>query len=401
MSGVISDKIKFFLPRGSPGKEKLCIPCCQNLCILIYENLCSCNYRLQFQVTELYKGDFIGKVTDSDCIEAEARMTGLTNWIDHTRIIPKINFGPEEESKIIIKDEFNLTYFISKNIRMDLCEVCGFEFDRNESILTNNSQIKFVCGEPSSRLELYKNVTAFLKLLSLFTEDIPTLTQLNFVFSNGRTIEHLSTRRSKSKDDLSSFPMFTHKDICFKIVVENFYNNRDKFVRVIDLLNASIKNPTAEISFLNITTAFEVFHQVFLEENHNEIRNKLSEELLQKGIINRNSKKWDQILRYYHIFKMIEGTDFFKRNILHPDKTLSLIRDSRNYYTHYTITNKEIWSPNKLIFANKELRQILKGVIFKELQLPDSLINKKLNYLVDGFYINYEENDYSLRYLQQ
>lgn len=355
----------------------------------------------RFLINELYKGDFINKALECDCIEAEARMTGLTNWINNPRIKPEITFSTSKESRIIIMDFFTKTFPVSNNITLELTEFCGDSYDRNETILKNLSQIKFTCKNPSSRLELYKNVVSFLQLLSLFTFDLPQLTMLNFSFSNGRTVEHLSTNKVKITDENDALLSYDQIEKEWPKAIAIFYAQRDKFSKILALLIASIENITAEISFLNITTAFEVFHKYFLEDGNSSMRQTLTTELIEAEVINRDSGKWDQIIRYHHLFKFTEDIEFFKQNFQNPYKTIVLIRDSRNYYTHYTPSEKQIWTPNQLLFANKALRQLLKAVILKKLEIPDSLINKLLNNRGAIFYQDYEKNKYSLHYLDR
>lgn len=75
------------------------------------------------------------------------------------------------------------------------------------------------------------------------------------------------------------------------------------------------------------------------------------------------------------------------------------MKDSRNYYTHYSPTSKEIWMPNRLLYANKMLRQLLKGVVLKQLQLLDDLITRLLNVRFATIFHRYEKNEYSMYYL--
>ncbi len=75
------------------------------------------------------------------------------------------------------------------------------------------------------------------------------------------------------------------------------------------------------------------------------------------------------------------------------------MRDSRNYYTHYTKGSSTIWTPNQLTPVNTALRQLLKGALLKKLGLEDSLINKLLNNRAAYSYQDYEKNQYSLLFL--
>jgi len=353
----------------------------------------------RFIINELYKGDYIDKVTESNCIGAEARMTGLTNWINNPRIKPEIRFLTSEQGKVIVKEFFTKSFIITDNITLELCEFCEENYSRNETVLRNMSYVKFIANMPVSRLELYKNTTAFLKFLSLFTDDLPQFTRLNYSFSKEKHVEYFGSSQLKETAENEALLTFDLLEVYCKKALELFYRDRDKYVKVLDLLNASIKNNTSEISFLNITTAFEVVHKFFYEKDNEETRKGLHDELLKAGLIKRATKKWEQVIRYHHLFKLTESIDFVKQNFVNPLKTIDLIRESRNYYTHYSDTEKEIWTPNRLLYANKALRQLLKAVILKQLLLPNELVNKLLNNKAAFFYHDYKKNEYSHNYL--
>ncbi|TWI85869.1 hypothetical protein IQ13_1038 [Lacibacter cauensis] len=358
----------------------------------------SSSSRCKFVINELYEGDFVSEATEKNCIEAEVRITGLTNWINHPRIKPEITFSTSEQSKVILKEFFTRTFQISEHTQLELCEFCGENYSRNQTILQNLSFVKLKNSKPTSRLEMYHIATAFSKLLSLFSDDVPRFTYLQFSFTSKKQVISLSTKGVTEPDNNDTLLSYDKLELYWPKILETYYSKRDKYVKVIDLLIASIKNNTAEISFLNITTAFEVFHKYFYEKENEALRKVLLSELSEVGLVNRPTKRWEQIIRYHHLFKIIEGIDFFKQNFQNPLKTIDLIRESRNYYTHYHETEKEIWTPNRLLYANKALRQLLKGVILKELQLPDHLINKLLSNRAAVFYQDYENNEYSLHF---
>lgn len=367
--------------------------------------LINCTFRqsisnsCRFVINEFYKGDFLHNVTEKDCLEVEARATGLTNWINHPRIKPEIIFSNTERSKVIVKEYFTKVFPVSDTIVLEVSEFCGEIYSRNETILQNLSSLRFVSQDATSRLELHKNMQAFISLLSLFTDRLPEVTKLCFTFSNGRVVESLSHTGVKRTDENEALLTFDDLGEFWPIMIKKFFASRDKFNMVLDLLIASIRNNTAEISFLNITTAFEVFHKYFLEKDNDHMLQELFNELKAEGLVKSYHGKWDQIIRYHHLFELTKGIDFFSQNFQYPKKTIALIRDSRNYYTHYTKPRNEIWTPNNLIFANKGLRQLLKAVILKELELPETLINKLLNNRAAVFYQDFEKNEYSVLYL--
>lgn len=356
--------------------------------------------RMRFIINELYKGDFIGESLQMDCTEVEARITGLTNWMGNSTI--KQHFIPSTgEGKIDIHKAVTLLYDISENSKLELRVFCGWRFERNEIILNNQSSLKFICEKPESRLELYKNLIGFIQLLSIITTKIPKLTNLMFTFTNGRTVEHISTKMPAVNDRNDALLNYQSLENYWPNALRIFYSRRDKFTRVLSLLLASMKNNTSEISFLNITTSFEVFHKYFYEDGNESERKKIASELIALKVIKRDSGRWIQVLRYYHLFKLVQGIDFFKHNYPDLKKTLKQITDSRNYYTHYSPTEKKIWTPNNLVFENHALRLLIKAIVLRELQIPDDLINKLINNRAVGLFQDYENNEYSLGFINK
>jgi hypothetical protein len=385
------DLLKVIFATAIDSKEKYSL----SNCTIKQSNGNLCRYL----VNELYRGNHITKVLENNCNEAEARMTGLTNWLNHSRIIPEINFS-DEDSKIHIKNEFRKPFSLSENIKLELIEYCKFNFDKNETHLHNKSSVRFISQAAVSRMELHKNVLAFAGFLTMFCDEPVKLISENFVSGDDSVIEHLSIRELKVRDEYDNRALFTYDKmelLCEK-AFQIFYADRDKFMRIIDLFTASVRNSTSEVSFLNITTAFEVIHKEFLERDNEDTRQSLLNELKELGL-SSNANKWTQIIRYWHLIKLTEHIDFFKQYFRNQQETVKILRASRNYYTHYTETNDEIWTPNKLFYINKLLRQLLKGIILLQLELPADLINKLLNNRAAVFYQDYEGNEYSVLYL--
>jgi hypothetical protein len=247
-------------------------------------------------------------------------------------------------------------------------------------------------------LELYQNIISFLKLLSLFTENTPKLTYLDFLLQNEITVEQITIKGKKDDDENNSLLDYDTLEPYWGKAMGLFYQQRDKFSKVLDLLIESNSNRTAEISFLNITTALELFHKNFMEKGNSYIRDEIFKQLKQAGLIKKDIISWDQIMRYQHLFHLTTNIQFFSNNISNPIKFIETLKDSRNYYTHYSLTKKQIWSPNKLLYINRLLRQLVKAVILKQLEIPEELINKLLNNRADIIYLDYENNDYSVNF---
>jgi hypothetical protein len=350
-------------------------------------------------ISELFRGDFLPKVTEKKFLEVTVRMTGLTSWLNHSRIKAQIPFSTMDESKIFIKEFFRESFSIGPNIELELSEFCSQEYSQGEVILRDESEIKIISKTAVGRLYLFHDAIAFLKLLSLFTERLPKLTQLQFKDDKGQSIENLSIKRQSVTGDNGALLCFDQLQPYWTRVLELFYKSRKKFVRVLNLLNESITNHTAEISFLNLTTACEVFHKYFYEDNNNGLRNRLGEELFNAGIIDKKPSKWDQIVRYYHLFTICNDIRYINQRFPDALNIVSLMRDSRNYYTHYTPTKNNIWTPNQLVRINRGLRQVIRAIILKQLQMPFELIDTLLFKEPDVIFYDYENNEYSLYHL--
>lgn len=355
----------------------------------------------RFFIRELYKGDHISNVTEKDCREIEGRITGLTNWINHPRIKPFITFSVDDNSKVIMKEMFKRQFDIRADVILELCEFCGEQYSRNETILQNLSYFKIYSDQSNSRFELYKDATALSKFLSLFTFKVPKFTDLNFTYSTKRTVELLTVKQKSHPDDNEALLKFDKLEPYLPETFRVLYESRDKFISVLKLFIEGITNHTPEISFLNITTAFEVFHKNFLEASSTSRLPELYRELNNAGLVNRNTEKWDQILRYLHLFKLTEKFDFQIQDFPDPLNTLDIMRESRNYYTHYTPTRKKVWTPNELIYANRTLAQVLKAALLQELRIPIDLNNQLLNHTAAYIYQDFESNKFSLFYVEK
>lgn len=352
--------------------------------------------QIRFVINELYKGAYLSKVTVADCKGATARFSGLTEWINKSRISIEMAL-PNEWVRISSKKMFEKNIRIGKDMTLVLGAFCNHRTSYRQVILTNESQVSFSVDKPLSRLQVQENIFAFYKFLSLFTERIPRLIDLEFQFEDQNIVKclHYKPIDISENDSLLSLDQFEEH---LAGMLNVFYSKKEKFEKIIDLLNASIQNKTAEISFLNITTAFEVYHQSFQESGNTALRQRLAAELNEAGLMKEIPKEWTQILRHFHLFKLVENIEFFQKNFSTPLATITRLRSSRNYYTHYNKKGKEVWSPNALLYMNMKLRQLIKGVLLIEMQMPVTLINRLLNNRAAIIVHMYEKNEYSAHY---
>lgn len=89
---------------------------------------------------------------------------------------------------------------------------------------------------------------------------------------------------------------------------------------------------------------------------------------------------------------------FIQVNIPDLASFASRLRTSRNYYTHYGEKKKQVYSANRLLWVNRTLVLLLKGILLQLLGAPEEAINKmQLNH--SGiFFTKYEDNQFSVLY---
>jgi hypothetical protein len=142
----------------------------------------------------------------------------------------------------------------------------------------------------------------------------------------------------------------------------------------------------------------EVFHKYFLSDD-DDSRKSIMNHLLSLKVIPKSTRNWDQILRYYHFFDIAKDIAPVTKQFPDPLKTIVLLRNSRNYYTHYKSSSKNIWTNKQLVSINRQLHKLARVAIFKQLNIPDALINKLVGERGQVIFHNYEENEYSIEYL--
>ena len=355
------------------------------------------NYRVI--INELYQGAHLSKVTEEDCIRATARVTGLTGWINQPRIKPSISSDINNTENILIKPPYERVFSIDDNLSLRLEEYCYELMSRDSVILENRSQYFLEAKIAVSRLRMLEVTFSFQKLLSLFTEYIPRFVGLDLQLTDNVNVACLAFKlleKPKNNEALLTLELMSDH---FDNMLRLYYERLKDYIKIIDLLNASIENKTSEISFLNLTTALEVFHKHFMEDGENQMRNNIANELEQAGLKNQRGHNWNQLMRYYHLFKYMNNVEFFSKIVPNYSRFAGLVKDSRNYYTHYSKTTKKIWTPNQLLYANKTLRPLVKGVILKKLGMPDQLINQLLNNRFAAISHGYDKNEYSMYYI--
>jgi hypothetical protein len=355
----------------------------------------------RFEIEELYQGAFLANVLEENILHLGASFSGLTSWLNQPSFELKSFPQVDKIGQIYIHPEFETNYYIKPGILLTLNTYCGQSLSRNQIILNNYSYIRLIADPCKSRLEIFQIFQAFMRFISLFTTNITQLFHLSFSLSSGKDIKLITNKENRKTDTNQAILTFSYLNLYLDNALKLYFQNQSQFVRVIDLINESRQNHTPEISFLNITTAFEVFHQNFFQTNNNDIRIDLTNRLIQKKVIKQDNGEWQQIVRYFHYFLIANDIEEIQKSFPDIDKIIVLIRDSRNHYTHFPNKAKSIWTPKQLIPINRDLVKLLKVAILKKLELPNDLVNKCIK--STGQYIerNYEQNEYSVNFLER
>lgn len=105
--------------------------------------------------------------------------------------------------------------------------------------------------------------------------------------------------------------------------------------------------------------------------------------------------------RLIEIFNKLESYDFFNKILEKPTKNSNkpieelakIIKDNRNYYTHYGNKPKRVFLPEKKLHEiNESINKIIQLIFLKELGFEAEEINKYIDYpqFYLGHYINLE-----------
>ena len=181
----------------------------------------------RYQVSELFKGGYLTEVTDKNCLSANTRMTYLTSWINYPRFQQKVAFSSHEPASIELKEEFVSSFTINESLALEIHEFCNELLERRRVVLKTVGYLRFCSLLPISRLEMFHNVSAFLKLLSLFTDTALKLTSLEFELVGEITVEAIFPEKVKNiNDDTEALLDFRKIESVWPQILQNYYTNR-------------------------------------------------------------------------------------------------------------------------------------------------------------------------------
>jgi hypothetical protein len=199
--------------------------------------------------------------------------------------------------------------------------------------------------------------------------------------------------KPKNKEIFHWDLLFSYQDIekNFKVIINNWYTQHDKINSILGLFLVNFYNPGIfnVNRFLNIAQALETFHRRF-KKNNVLPKNQHKERL--KTIINSVDKKFkewlkqklsfsneptlkeriDELLKDYSnqtIQKLIKDFDNFSK----------LVKDSRNYYTHYDKSlEKKAAKGEDLYYLTERMKVLLTCCLLNVIGFDNNLIQELL-----------------------
>lgn len=326
-----------------------------------------------------------------------AEINGLAEWSGAKRAIFSLSIA-KVEAKSLPEELF--TYKVSEDTDLVIENWCQYYTDKQKISFETKSRVAVICSSPASRLQLFNYLLDFIRIQSLFVDQMPSFSKVALMDQDGEKKElQRSDIRTRDTSSMYSYVNF-QPDIQphFGKMIENYHANTSYWRKVFDLLNESRQNKTREVSFLNITTALEILHKYFLSAGNKELMKEYNKTLLNAGILDKPQKEWKNVTRYYHLIERTSHLRYFQQRITKKLNMCRLIRNTRNWYTHYDDLKGKVWTPAQLVPVNNLLIGLAKATILQSLGLPDDLINKLVSAESHLFNHNYEANSYSLSY---
>ncbi len=354
--------------------------------------------RYKYKISEVYIGSHLDKATKTSLYSVTARNSILTIWLNQNRFNSHL-LSPENGRKSVeLMPPMEKKVTLEDGIHLQLMEWCNFSHSRRRVLLQADSSFRIVSKEPVSRFKLNKYVKGFNQFILLFSNHVPKLCYLEYADMEKNKIKLLINREKTEVSATSIVLKYPEIESSFETMLQRYYKNIGPFSDILDLIEGSYLNRAPEISFLNLTAALEVYHKNFKEKGKDSEKKEIFQLLKNRGTISNGKPDWYQIVRYYHLLDSMTESSFIKDYF--PDRInfVTKLKNSRNYYTHYSPTEEAIWSKSDLFLINRRLRTFCKGLILQELGLSMKIVGWQMS---NGGALIVEERDknqYSLYY---
>ena len=184
--------------------------------------------------------------------------------------------------------------------------------------------------------------------------------------------------------------------------ITRWYDQYDRLKPIINLYLIGIRGnaPSAETLFLNLTQALESFHARFIESRFPDFKgyeNHVQDMVHGFGISEDSEQQWvdylltgatrHRIYLYDRIAYLIvdQGTRPFQSTICNIVPYTKKIVKTRNYFTHYSESNKDdSFAKEELPYVNSELMALLEYHILKVIGLSREFARKVIGKRLSG-----------------
>lgn len=264
----------------------------------------------------------------------------------------------------------------------------------NEISLSNGAYLKITKRNIGFE-ELFRGLSWFNSFVSLSTYSRSSI-EIGYLYYDDYEPKILRFYVGKSKSNLPVYPkhnfyLFKHQDLAnsFKRIVYSWYSKRSKLSVSINLLLNYVQSQGefSEADFMNVIHALENFHRsvrrntVLSNLKHTsrikEIEGSVPKkhlDFLRSRMINSNEPSLHQRLEW-----LIEefGLTIFKKVVSDETQFVRDVKNSRNYYTHFSkqLEGKALMG-KELFYLTEKLKILLISGILRELGFSIAAIDR-------------------------
>jgi hypothetical protein len=183
---------------------------------------------------------------------------------------------------------------------------------------------------------------------------------------------------------------YTHLNQNFELIIQNWFKNKEKLNTIsVSLIENLLNNKFNENSFLDIIRALETYHRRFKK---NELDSKENYSLKLQNILDSIPKEYYEWLkgllafsnepslgeRLKNIFELLSESKVIN-TIINPHEVILNTKNSRNYYTHFSVKLKnKALEGVELYRLTEKLQIVLFYLILNEIGFEISQIDKML-----------------------
>lgn len=353
-----------------------------------------------YSVNEVHFNDWINVNSPALVCESDFEISYLGSWF-----LPLTSSVYQKESdiwkSINIGNSVSATFPISKNMSLVIYNSAKTEYSGRKITIETTAYFKIKIKKPLPKYLLYKHSTSFINLFSLFISSKVFVHKMEFTNAKGNSYEVLTNFFEKPQSFEGSEIQISFKEIesSFLNILRNYFSNQEKFDRIIKFIRELSFNNEVQ-SFLTLCRCLEIYHKDFIEPNYsNDIAKTLFRELSINGVKLKKGKPWVQIIRYYHLYKLIMPHQIKLLYCNSEYDFIEKLKNTRNYYTHPDDITEGIWSFDEIKRINFQLKIWIKGLILKELDLKEDLIKQVLKKESKSYlFLDSQSNKYSIFY---